>query len=318
MHVRRGILRGSVRLATGVALACIGAALLPTGAMSADPVKRARPPKFSQDVVDAFFLDANARLVGPPPGRSAPVAGKGNPQTPGIADQPEGSWAEVISAEALEDEIKNCQIALSEATRSPAKFKSAGFQAAREYLNLSAALFGIVAHYGKPVRWQRDALPMRSLAARAGAACRVGTDATYADAKAVAVKLEALVRGESGQGREPDSPKALVPERAMLMKRLERASEESLPSAATSPTEQARNAQLVAHEAQIIEALARVIGQAEYEFADDETYREYASAMAEAARTMRAAVARSDYPETRAAVAKIGKACADCHEGFRN
>ena len=68
----------------------------------------------------------------------------------------------------------------------------------------------------------------------------------------------------------------------------------------------------------MIAALAEVVLQNGYEFADDETYRQYAQSMKTQAITVRDAVRTKSYDQARAAVGEIGKACSNCHEGYRN
>ena len=84
----------------------------------------------------------------------------------------------------LEDEIKSQQRALGIAVESPLKFKGGQYQDARLRLSMLAAMFAVAAEYGQPVRWQREAAGIRDRLAKAASNCKVGTDASYQDAKA--------------------------------------------------------------------------------------------------------------------------------------
>lgn len=288
---------------------------------AAGPTKRARPPKFSESVTDVFFPDARKQLVGPRPAKK-PVASKtGETERPGgSALASGGTWSKLISAEAMEDEIKIQQIALGASLQNPAKFKAGEYQRSRMHFSVLAALFAINAQYGQDVRWQREAPAMRDLMARGGSVCKTPADDAYREAKARAEELESLVRGGSIASRAATTQLdwAKVAERGPLMKRLELAQQQGLSPGTASSAEFLRNADKLSHEAQLIAALAEVIARDGYEFSDDETYREYAQAMQAGALGLRAAIDQKDYKQARGAVDVIGKACGNCHDGFRN
>src|SRR5262249_41538312 len=123
----------------------------------AAPVKRARPPKFTKSIQDAFFPDANEKLVGPRDGASNPDA----PSSPAVEKPPQAAageaWSRLIAAEMVVDEIKAQQRKLAQAVQNAATFKGGGFQQARIHLSVLAAMFGIAATYDAPVRWKREA-----------------------------------------------------------------------------------------------------------------------------------------------------------------
>jgi hypothetical protein len=95
-------------------------------ALAAGPAKRARPPKFSKEVTDAFFPNALEKLVGPRPQHAAAPSAT-SPIVTAPADAPatirDGErWTALIDADTLEDEIKSQQRALGIAVESPLKF----------------------------------------------------------------------------------------------------------------------------------------------------------------------------------------------------
>ncbi|MEX2113293.1 MAG: hypothetical protein WD845_08915 [Pirellulales bacterium] len=293
-------------------------------AKGAGPVKRARPPQFSKEVTDAFLPDALEKLVGPRPQRPGAddlptAAADRRPDMPRTTAS-DTSWPTLIAAEALEDEIKAQQRALGLTVENPLKFKAGGYQNARLHLSVLAAMFAIDAEYGQAVRWQREAAAVRDLLAQAGFNCKVGSDASYQDAKARADELQMLVRGGT-----MDAPTAAteviwprIADRAPLMKRLEVALEERLSPGVSNPNAFANSEVEMAHEAQMIAALAAVIAREGYEFADDESYRELAAGMGRHALAARNAIAEKNYELARQSVGEISKSCASCHEAFRN
>jgi hypothetical protein len=289
----------------------------------AAPEKRARPPKFSKSITDVFFLDAREKLVGPRPdkvGDGAPVAGAAEPSARPLEGGKGPAWSKLISAKVVEDEIKAQQIQLGEVVQNASKFKGGQYQRARRHLSLLATLFAIDAQYDQKMRWQREAPGMRDLLGRAGFNCKVGTDASYHEARTRWEDLQNVVRGNP-----PSMPTAAlepvwgqVADRAPLMKRLEQAQQQGLTPWTANAGEFKRHADQLSHEAQLIAALAEVIGRDGYEFSDDETYRQYAREMQSQAQALRDAVEQKNYEQARQAVTGVNKACANCHEGFRD
>ncbi len=304
-------------------LIAIGIGMSAGFVVAGPPAKRARPPKFSKAVTDVFFPDARQKLVGTRPDKptTAAAAPDSTPASP--PTRPAASslaWEPLISAEAIEDEIKAQHQALRGALQNAVQFKGGDYRKARRHLSILAAMFAINADYAQPMRWHRVAPAVRDAVARAGFNCKVGSDASYKEAKTRYDDLETLIRGGSidvGQA-ENSFTWPRVADRSTLMTRLEAAQEERLAAWTANAGAFDENLASVAHEAQIIAALAEVIAREGYEYADDETYQEYAGTMRDQALKVREAVAASDYSAARQAVGEIGKACAQCHEGFRN
>ena len=291
---------------------------------AAGGVKRARPPKFSKSIQDVFFPDAREKLVGPRPQAADPGAATvastpQNPQDPTPSAGGAG-WSKWIAAEAVEDEIKTQQIQLAATVQNPTKFKGGDYQKAREHLSVLAVMFGIATEYDARMRWQREAPAMRDLLARAGFNCKVGTDGSYKEAKTRSEDLQSLVRGGplSLSKAAAESSWSKVADRAPLMKRLEQAQQQGVAPLTANTTEFERHADKLAHEAQLMAALAEVITREGYEFADDETYLQYARAMQAQAVAVRDAARQKNYQQARQAAGELSKACSKCHEGYRS
>jgi hypothetical protein len=319
-HRVRDVFRPSAPWTWMCALLC----LVQSTAWAAAPIKRARPPVFSKSVADVFFPDAREKLVGPRPEKvsaertaAASVSTEPTDTRPDTASQ---GWKKLISAEAVEDEIKSQQIKFTAAVQSLTKFKGGDFQQARLHSSMLAVLFAIDAEYGETMRWQREAPAVRDLVARVGFNCKVCTDGSYKEAKACAEDLQGLVRGGSisSSAQKSDAGWSKVADRAPLMKRLEQAQQQGLAPWCASAGEFARHAERISHEAQLVAALAEVIQREGYEFADDDTYRQYAQEMQTQALAVRDAVEQKNYPQARQAVGELSKSCSHCHEGYRN
>lgn len=312
---RRAIARGVL---VGVSVMLFGKSVW------AAPPKRARPPQFSPSVKETFFPDARQQLQGPRPARA--ITTTTTPASPSKPDPAGGSgettrgWSKLISPEVLEDEIKSRQMMLAEAVQSPLKFKGGTYQKARAQLSLLATLFAITAEHDDAVRWKREAASMRDRLSRAGFNCKVGTDQSYSEAKARLDELDGLVRGDGPAQDEASGEPAwpAVADRQQLMQRLEESVEGDLSRWTANAPDFSRHHDQASHEAQLVAALAEVIASKGYDSADDETYRQHASAMQRAAVHVRQAAEQHNYEQARTAVGEIKKACSNCHEGFRD
>lgn len=290
--------------------------------LAAPPIKRARPPKFPQAVKDAFFVDARTRLEGPRPEsvRSGDAPATAVLPTPSNSGSGGFAWSKLIDAETLEDEVKASQRALSEAITIPEKFKGGGYKVGREEFTVAAAMFGIIAQYDGQVRWKQPAAALRDALAQAGANCKTASDQSFNESRLRKDDLERLVRGDtvSLRPRAEDPTWEKVAHRPPLMKRLERAHEKGLVVWTGSSTEFGRHQDKLRHEAQVLSAIAEIIQRDHYEFADDDTYLEYARAMRDGAAAVAEAARNKNYEQARKAVGQISKSCSNCHEGYRN
>ncbi len=307
------------------ALGALALVLGTSQALSAPPPARAVPPKFGKSETDLFFPDAREKLVGPRPKRSVQEQVPTKPvatEKPASGSSAENRrWSTLIDGEVVENEIKAQQLKLSDDVQSAARFKGGGYRKAREHLSLLAVLFAIDDEYGQPMRWQREARTMRDRLTRSGLNCKVGTDNSYHDAKARSEEVETLVRGgaiDASAAAASDEQSARLADRAPLMQRLEEAQQQVLTPWTAAAGEFTRHGDKLAHEAQLVAALAEVIARPGYEFADDDTYQEYARQMQQQAIALRQAIDEKRYEPARRAVGEIAKACANCHEGYRN
>jgi cytochrome c556 len=311
-----------VAVVIGTAIAGLVAAI----AQAAPPkVRRARPPQFPKSVADAFFPDASQKLVGPRPSAAAAKTVTHSPpllpSSPGAPVAVGKSWSKLITAEAVEDEIKARQVLLANAVQNATRFKAGDNQQARTELGVLATMLAIVADYDGKIRWQRDAPALRDLVARAGFNCKVASDASYQEASSRAEDLQTLVRGGS-LSLAPPPPAAVVwpqvSDRSELMKRLEQAEQQGIAPAVSGEAAFKKNSDRLLHDAQIVAALSDVITREGYEFADDDAYLELARAMREQAMRLRDATLQGNYEQARQAAGALGQACTNCHEDYRS
>lgn len=325
------------RRSLGLVLLTVVAALLPAlvGTVwgqtlrrgAAAPVRRATPPSgpWGRAVEATFFDDAFTTLVGPRPDFAQPAGPGPSPATAGGGGggaTPAGDgfrWSALVSEETLTDEIKDMKELLAAACATPSAFKGGGYDKARRGFSALALAFSVIAAYDEGVRWQKDATTARDLFARAGFNCKVGTDQSFAEAKARLEDLDRLLQGSSPEGRperEEDFVWSQVAGRPALMGRLEDA-QGALRPAAASAADFNRHLDAALHAAEIVAVIGEVIQRRDYEYHDDDSYRAHCVEMRDAAAALRKACQDKDYEGARAAAGRIEKACNACHGDYR-
>ena len=305
-----------------VAIGCTAAMLL-AEAPAGSP-KRAKPPKWSADVLDAFYPDARTKLVGVRPDYEHAQAiandGKNPDKTQAGAAKSAGGWSKLIDAETIETEIKRTGPELAKVAKSPSEFKGGGYKECRRQFSVLAVLFGVSAEYDGDVRWQDAAPALRDLFSRAGHNCKAGSDQTFQEAVLRKQDLADLIAGTRPKAKEAerkaDWPK--VADRPPLMQRINIAHEDRLKKWLANKGELTAHHDNVKHEAQLVAAIADIIGREGFEFADDEKYTKCAQELRQAASDVSAAVDTDNLEQAQQAGNRMTKACADCHEGFRS
>jgi hypothetical protein len=178
----------------------------------------------------------------------------------------------------------------------------------------------VSAEYDGEVRWQDAAPALRDLFARAGHNCKAGSDQTFQEAVQRKQDLTDLVAGTRPKAKESDRkadwPK--VTDRPPLMQRMNIAHEDRLKKWLANKSEFTSRHDDVRHEAQLVAAIADIIGREGYEFADDENYAKCAQELRQAAADVSTAVETDNLEQAQQANNRMTKACADCHEGFRS
>ena len=229
------------------------------------------------------------------------------------------TWSLIISPQTLVDEVEQMKKVVAPAVATASAFKGGGFDIARESFSAIALAFGVIAAHEKDAQWKNSAETARDLFARAGFNCKVGTDQSFAEAKARVTDLESLIEGKPialPESREQDFRWSEVASRPSLMSRLETA-DGILGGAIASKVEFQKQVQHFIHEAEIVAAIGEVIMQPDFECHDDATYRGFASTLRDAAAMARDAAQKNDYESARTAVGDLKKSCNACHGDYR-
>lgn len=319
-------LRVARSLLAVVAIAILSYAAIAAAKKTGPPPKRARPPKWSPDVLDAFFPDARTKLVGERPAyeQATVVASSQAPSVPGTPAAanavPAGSgWSKLIDVETIETEIKRLAQDVAKDVTAPAPFKGGGYKDCRRHFSVLAALFGVAAEYDGDVRWKDGAASLRDLFSRAGRNCKVGTDQTYQEATQRKQDLADLIGGNRAKPTDAESKAdwSQVTDRPPLMQRLNIAQLDRLQKWLAAKGDFTAHRDDIKHEAQLAATIADIITHEGFEYADDDTYTGYANDLKQAASDIAAAVDLDNFDQARAAYGKTAKSCANCHEGYR-
>lgn len=297
-------------------LAAIVVAVVTATTMAADPPRRAAPPAWTPEVIDAFFPDAREALEGE---RPATAATDPDATSPADAGDAAFAWSRLVSADALDTEVKRIAGTLAEPLAGSATFKAGGNKQCQAAFSLLAVLWAVVDEYDGEVRWQRDAASLRDSYARAAKTCRTASDQAFTEATERRVELDDLIRGGRTAGGDVSPIKhwSDIAARKPLMQRMQMAVQERINPAISNAPAFTRAADDVQHEAQMLALLAEVIRRDEYEHWDDETFNEYADELGDAAGELSRAAAAADYEAARAAAGRAAQACVTCHDGYR-
>jgi hypothetical protein len=291
---------------------------LPFAMNDASAQERAAPPPFTDADREPFFPDAREALVGKRPTASAPNNVAGSAES-GDAKGDPFRWSEIIDAEALDTEVKRVAARLAAPLASPAAFKSEGHIACRAEFAWLAALFAVIEDYDGEVRWQRDAGALRAAFAHAAANARVASDQSYAEAARHRDELADVIRGArlGGDASPPLEKWSAVADRKLLMQRMQRALQDGVNPRLANDREFSSASADVRQEAQVLSLLAELIRREEYKFWDDETFRDYAQQLGDAAEELSQAAADGNYESARTAVGRASQSCTACHDGYR-
>jgi hypothetical protein len=310
----------------GVAALCVTTAFALFPAMSADaaPPRRAKPPIWTPDVLDAFFEDAREHLVGERPAPGSDNVPKvesvpGNNASNGVSSPQPFAWSRLASGEALEAEVKHLVGGLREPLANATRFKAGGYKQCRATFSVLAVLFGVIAEHNGDVRWKEEAGALRDSMARAARNCKTATEQTFAEASQRRAELEDLVRGEridSGKAKPLEMWSDLA-ERPVLMQRMERLVQEEITPALGNAKEFTKRAVEVRQKAELLAVLANVTQREEYEYWDDVGFQELSGELRSAVSELTRAAADVNYEAARAAAGRTGQACSQCHEGYR-
>jgi hypothetical protein len=229
------------------------------------------------------------------------------------------NWSRVISRESLEDEVKSINIELGRQITTSAGFRGDA-RIVRGEFSVLAVLWGVIAEYDRPVRWQAESPHARDLFARAAANGQTGSNQAFQEAQQRLADLQQLVQGDglsATQASERAADWGRIGDRPALMERLRIAEEERLAFSVASASELRSQKRLLRHEAEIVAMVAQVLTREGLPDADDADYLAFCRRLQHAALEIVEAVEREDHASVRRAASEVSKSWSVCHEQYR-
>lgn len=287
--------------------------------------KRAAKPSFNQSTTKAIFFDSVSNAIrGQRPTidtlRQQTVAAAA-PAATGPAGGPpkvDGTWDNMITAGAIEDEIKKRKLHYDSVVTLPGPFKSGGYQDARLDLMVMASLFAVISEYKGEVRFKKDAAAARDLLARTAFRCNSGTAQVFNEANARKDDLQNLMSG-SGLGErraEEGNDWSAILDRSPLMEYMEELKDQ-LKEASNSEAAVKAEPNEVRRPAELLAIIGYILHQEGMDDADDEDYKAYCVQMTDGALTVRRGLETNDYKTVGDGVGAITTSCDDCHGEYR-
>lgn len=291
-------------------------------------VPRTAPPKLaSEDFQGVFFDDVLKHLVGEAPSAKDLAAGnKPGANNAGTemaseagAASGEGVWKERISAQSIEDLVKECKRRLDSVVTTPAKFSGGGFKDARREFSLLAVLFVATELYPEKVRWQNSASIARTRFARMATNAKVGSGATFNEAKARMEDLATLLKGSPINDSTP-APEIVWPDiadRGPSMQLLEWALRENINPATASEKEFKDKSDELVKYAELVGIIGETLCKPGMNDAEDEEYKNWTNKMIAEAKKVTESVKLNNYTMAREAAGQLDQSCNSCHNTFR-
>ncbi len=273
---------------------------------------------------DPLAIVANDQRVTSSPTPSAPIGSEANTQPAAQDNTPpeetsSDDWDSVITADALENEIREIRNELNSQLQTLGKYNLSYVTMPVDCSVLSAVAAILNEHSAEP-SWKANVLYIRDLAAKMVESATARGRPAYEETRTAFDNISDILNGTLPPGLdEPaaDATFADVIERSYLMTRFEQQSEWLRSNAGSEQSFQS-NMEEVRQESAVLGALVKVIMTPGYDSAEDDEYREFANALFDASRAMVNATDESDFAAFDAALTKVYQSCTDCHGFYRD
>ncbi|MFP6677708.1 MAG: hypothetical protein VB878_21655 [Pirellulaceae bacterium] len=285
--------------------------------------RRAKPPFFDKSKTKMiFFDDLFSNLVGERPDFAAKptTAGNGAKSNDDQNATSNGfAWSEIVSATAIENEIKSLKLSIDKDVTTPSEFKGRGYLNCRRHYSMVAALMAVISEFNTDIRWKDIGPAARDVFSRSAANAKVGTQQTYAEAKLRKQDMQDLIGGGtfSGDTKSKENDWERIVERPPLMERISIAFEEKLQPSIANEDEFKRASAEMAHEAEILRMLAEILTREGMPDTGDDVYEDHCRDMKRGASDYLQAVKDGDYAKARAAAGVMNQACSNCHNEYQ-
>ncbi|MFK7817897.1 MAG: hypothetical protein AB8G99_04220 [Planctomycetaceae bacterium] len=324
---------------SGVTNTTPGTALPSTGSQQQQPTTTSSPEAgkwqvrtdadgrkwFGKVPYDVFFDDPlgianDNEAVAVMPAESAAVP-EGKPTTtaePPTADTGSSSqWNDLISAEALDAEVKRIRNFLNPKLQSVGQYNSNLAMIPQQAATL-AVLADVASRHNGDISWKADALYIRDLAGAMNAKPLQRGATFQRELLSLYEQIsDTLNRSRPSDLAEPDADAAIADTADMgfLMKRIEQAYNE-MKTNAGSEAGFRDSLEMIKREAALLAVLGKVISGGGYGYNDDEEFGAYAKTLSSNAMKMFEATATETFAEYDAALSAAYQACNQCHMDY--
>jgi hypothetical protein len=282
---------------------------------------RATPPNFPVDEFSGiFFSDPVSQLQGKPGAKpvvaESDMSPSGKEGDAGPASG-QGAWKQWISANSIEDLVKESKSRLDKVVTTPAKFAGGGYTECRKECALLASLMAIISQYPEEIRWKSSAPYARTAFARLAQNCKLGSQPVYNEAKQRQQELQDLLNGAKLSGPAEDIDWSQIAHRETVMQLLEWSLRKKLSPGVSNENNFRDSKEDLVKYAELVGVFGQILQQEGMTDADDKDYTELTRAMVAAAQDVLKGVKSSDAELARSAVSRIDQSCNKCHEAYR-
>ena len=246
-----------------------------------------------------------------------------DPATPVAATDPDNAagddWGNLITAEALDEEVKSIRNFMNENLQSVGSYNSAMLALPPKAAAI-AALAEVASKHPQTVSWKDDAAWIRDLAKQMNAS---DMQRGAKDQKRLLGLYEAmsdtLNRSKPAGLTDPPASDSFAEsaEMRLVMMRMEEAEKKMRTEAGTESLLTSKKT-MVAHEASLMAVMAKVVSQPGYGYEDDPEFTGYSKSIIDAAQSIKLSAESGDFAGYEAGLSKIATTCQNCHSKYKN
>lgn len=231
----------------------------------------------------------------------------------------EDSWATLITAATIDEEVKSIRNFLNENVHSVGTFNSSMLMIPPKAAALGAVAV-IVMEHPESVPWKDDAKYVRDLAKKMNSSVlqRGAKDQKRIEELYDAVDAT-LSRSKPADLEEPPESDSFaeVAEMRLLMMRMEEA-EKRLKTEAGNESTMGEKKAMVAHEASMMAVMAKIVSMPAYGYGDDPKFTGYANEVLKASQDIKTAAESGDFAGYESALTRVSTTCSNCHSDYKN
>ena len=220
----------------------------------------------------------------------------------------EDSWATLITAATIDEEVKSIRNFLNENVHSVGTFNSSMLMIPPKAAALGAVAV-IVMEHPESVPWKDDAKYVRDLAKKMNSSVlqRGAKDQKRIEELYDAVDATLSRSKPAGLEEPPESDSfAEVAEMRLLM--TEAGTEGAL----------GEKKAMVAHEASMMAVMAKIVSMPAYGYGDDAKFTGYANEVLKASQDIKIAAESGDFAGYESAMTRVSTTCSNCHSDYKN